>query len=261
MISNLNPGLSQRVVRAVHNRLRQALNMPAVPETATAVPESGAAVPETGAAVPETEEANADAPGIAHSPTHGDGERERSRLPRAGVPLAETEAEKTKELKAQVVQELLTSLLKICPLVTAEEATPEKMLQSNLPLRVAMVGLTARLSTIILELQKTQECLKELGTTLFQTNLELGKTLKDQGVAIESLAGGVSHNTSKIGAFKGELKLLKDWIKWALSGNKPQGEYVQEVVAAVQAMHEGLVPVLNANNEVLDKQMDSLHSV
>ena len=66
MISSLNPGLSQRVVRAVHNRLRQALNMSAVPETATAVPESGAAVPETGAAVPETEEANADAPGIAH---------------------------------------------------------------------------------------------------------------------------------------------------------------------------------------------------
>ena len=62
MISNLNPGLSQRVVRALHNRLRQALNMDsAVPETAAAVPETATAMPGTAAAEPETEEVNADA--------------------------------------------------------------------------------------------------------------------------------------------------------------------------------------------------------
>ena len=142
MISNLNPELSQQVVRAVHNRLRQALNMSAVPETATAVPESGPAVPEAAAAVPETAEVNADAPGMVHSPTHGDGERERSRSPRAGVPPAEDETEKNKDLKEQIVQELLASLLAICPTVTPEEATPAKLLQSNLSLGVATVGLT-----------------------------------------------------------------------------------------------------------------------
>ena len=42
MISNLNPELSQRVVQALHNRLRQALSMDsAVPETAAAVSVSG----------------------------------------------------------------------------------------------------------------------------------------------------------------------------------------------------------------------------
>ena len=68
-------------------------------------------------------------------------ERERSRSPREGMdPPTEAETGKNKDLKDQIVQELLTNLLDICPAVTAEEATPSKLLQSNLSLGVATVG-------------------------------------------------------------------------------------------------------------------------
>ena len=139
-----------------------------------------------------------------------------------------------------------------------EAATPSKLLQSNLSLGVATVGLTARLNTVILGLQKTQDSLQTMGTSMVQSNLMLAKTLKDQAVSIEGLAGGVGHNSSKIGAFKGELKQFKEWVKWALGGTRTQGEYAQETAAAVQALHKGLVPVLNANNKILDEQLESL---
>ena len=129
----------------------------------------------------------------ALSPPHGDGagERERSRSPRKGMdPPTEAETGKNKDLKDQIVQELLTNLLDICPAVTAEEATPTKLLQSNLSLGVATVGLTARLNTVILEPQKTQDSLQTIGTSMVQSNLMLAKTLKDQAVSIESQRSG-----------------------------------------------------------------------
>ena len=97
---------------------------------------------------------------------------------------------------------------------------------------------------------------------MVQSNLMLAKTLKDQAVSIESLAGGggVGHNSSKIGAFKGELKQFKEWVKWALGGTRTQGEYAQETAAAVQAMHEGLIPVLNANSKTLDEHLENLQN-
>ena len=129
----------------------------------------------------------------ALSPPHGDGEgeRERSRSPRKGMnPPTEAETDKNKDLKDQIVQELLTNLLDICPAVTVEEATPSKLLQSNLSLGVATVGLTARLNTVILGLQKTQDSLQTMGTSMVQSNLMLAKTLKDQAVSIESQRSG-----------------------------------------------------------------------
>ena len=113
--------------------------------------------------------------------------------------------------------------------MTAEEATPAKLLQSNLSLGVATVSLTARLNSVILELKKVQESMQAIGTSMGASNFALAKTLTDMMVSIGSVAGGVGHNSSKIGALKGEFKQFKEWNKWALGGDKMQGEYAQDI--------------------------------
>ena len=101
-------------------------------------------------------------------------ERERGPAHQGGVnPPAEAETDKNKDLKDQIVQELRANLLAICPAVAAEEATPAKLLQSNLPLGVATVSLTAKLNTVILGLQKVPREHASDGTSMRESNFAL----------------------------------------------------------------------------------------
>ena len=276
MLSNLSKGLSQRVIRALHDRLHRAMSAEAAatlpsgpegtgPEVAdTTVPnvnipgedtpgdvgaDLGDRAPPPGGAV-DTRAASPEQVGGVQRDQPG---RDRSRTPRRGEQPLSVDDERQK-LKDEVRQELLKEVLSMVPPLSPGEATPDRLLQSNMSLGVATVSLCGKLAECVKGLRAIQESMNTMGSAMTQGHLSLTRSLKDMAVSIESLAAGTNYHGSQTASLKGEVRQIRDWIKWSFS-KKPQGEFIQEVVAALEGLQEVLIPCLNGNSKVVDERL------
>ena len=198
----LGPGLSRRVHQALTRRLEQfmAANVaaPAVPAAPAAegefpVSENPALTAQTGSA--ETESEKEGEQDTAH--THGEDKEDkeerdagrdddRSRSPRLRMqePFDPNEA-----------TDLLASTTGLAVGITSMVA--------------ALKGSTDKLETLI---KSTHTLQQDLCRSLEAVGAAVNSTAR----ASESLAAGVNHNTSRVGAVVGEYNKLKKHLEWAL---------------------------------------------
>ena len=73
---------------------------------------------------------------------------------------------------------------------------------------VGAIKANSERSTEVVNLQKLTQ--KELSNSMDT----LAKTIRNQAVAIESMAGGLSHNCSRVGACVGEFTKIRKWLDW-----------------------------------------------
>lgn len=77
------------------------------------------------------------------------------------------------------------------------------------------MSLVGKLGECLAKLEKVQDSMDTMGSAVSNGHLSLSRTLKDMTTGIESLSAGVNHHTSQIGGLKGEMRQVRDWLKWS----------------------------------------------
>ena len=238
----LGPGLSQRVHQALTRRLERfmAANVPA--PAAPAAPEAAGELPlsenpplTAQAGNDETESEKEGEQNTAHVPGEDKEERDagrdddRSRSPRMRMhePFEPNDA-----------ADLLSSTTGLAVGITSMVA--------------ALKGSTDRLDTLI----KSTHVLQQ---DLCRSLEAVGEAVNNMARALESLAAGVNHNTSRVGAVVGEYNKLKKHLEWAL--NVSMGDVLkknnQNRVERDQSQKEVMEQLL----EAMDKLQENMKLV
>ena len=198
----LGPGLSQRVHQALSKRLERfmAANVPAPAAPAAPAAEGEFPVSENPALTAQTGTAETDSEKEGEQDTahmHGDDKEDkeerdagrdddRSRSPRLRMQEASDHNDAT---------DLLNSTTGLAVGITSMVA--------------ALKGSTDKLETLIKSTHTLQQ-------DLCRSLEAVGAAVNNMARASESLAAGVNHNTSRVGAVVGEYNKLKKHLEWAL---------------------------------------------
>ena len=238
----LGPGLSQRVHQALTRRLERfmAANVPApAAPAAPAAPEAAAGEfpmsenpPLTAQAgkdetesEKEGEENTAHVPGEEREEREAGREEDRSRSPRGR--MHET-------FEPSDVTDLLSSTTGLAVGITSMVA--------------ALKGSTDKLDTLI----KSTHVLQQ---DLCRSLEAVGEAVNNMARASESLAAGVNHNTSRVGAVVGEYTKLKKHLEWAL--NVSMGDVLkknnQNRAERDQSQKEVMEQLLEATDKLQEK--------
>ena len=254
----LGPGLSQRVHQALSRRLEQfmAANVGASAATAApAVPALGEEFPvsenpalsgRTGAT--ETDSEKEKEPDTAHAPgdekedkDEGDAGRDeaRSRSPRLRMHESPEHGD---------VTDLLSSTTGLAVGITS--------------LVAALKGSMGRLDVLI-------QSSHTLQSDLCRSLEAVGEAVTNMARASESLAAGVNHNTSRVGALVGELTKLRKHVKWSLGasmkdtlkdnkkGRLDRDQSLQDIVSQLQEAMDKLQENLKLVAERIEKGVPS----
>ena len=241
----LGPGLSQRVHQALSRRLERfmAANVPA--PAAPAVPaaegefpvsENPALTAQTGTAETESEKEGEQNTAHVHGEDKEDKEErdagrddDRSRSPRLRMhePLDHSDA-----------TDLLNSTTGLAVGITSMVA--------------ALKGSTDKLETLIKSTHTLQQ-------DLCRSLEAVGEAVNNMARASESLAAGVNHNTSRVGAVVGEYTKLKKHLEWAL--NVSMGDVLKKNNQNRSERDQAQKEVMEQLYEAMDKLQESMKLV
>ena len=230
----LGPGLSQRVHRALSQRLERFMANAAVP-AAPEFPLSENPPLSAQAGAVDTESEKGDEQGIPH-PEEGnkspadkeERDDDRSRSPRPRVP----------EPDPNDPASLLASTTALAIGVTSMIA--------------ALKGSSAKLEILIQNLQTLQQDLcRSLET--------VGSAVNNMSRAVESLTAGVSHNTGRVGAVCGEYSKLRKHLEWAMDVS--MGEVLKKNAKNRTERDQALQDLMTQLFESMDKLQENMQKI
>ena len=238
----LGPGLSQRVHRALRQRLERFMANAAAPAT-TEYPVSENPPLPAQAGTAETESEKEGEQATAHheegnkSPADKEDKEEReagrdddrSRPPRLRMhePFDPNEA-----------ADLLSSTTGLAVGITSMVA--------------ALKGSTDKLETLIKSTHTLQQ-------DLCRSLEAVGAAVNNMARASESLAAGVNHNTSRVGAVVGEYNKLKKHLEWAM--NVSMGDVLKKNTQNRAERDQALKEVMDQLFEAMDKLQENMQKV
>ena len=230
----LGPGLSQRVHRALSQRLERFMANAAVP-AAPEFPLSENPPLSAQAGAVDTESEKGDEQGIPH-PEEGnkspadkeERDDDRSRSPRLRVP--EPDPNSTADLLASTI----TLAIGVTTMVGALKSSSEK------------------LEILIQNSQNLQQDLcKSLET--------VSSAVNNMARAIESLSAGVSHNTGRVGAVCGEYTKLRKHLEWAMDVS--MGDVLKKNAKNRTERDQALKELMDQLFESMDRLQENMQKI
>ena len=208
----LGPGLSQRVHQALSRRLEQFM---AANVAASAVPAAPAAPSTEGVEFPVSENPALPAPALPAQTgvTETDSEKEKDQ-DTIHVDGEEKEEKEEGDTGRDDDRSRSPRLRRHQESFDPNEAAD--LLSSTTGLAVGITSMVAALKGSTDKLEILIKSTHTLQSDLCRSLEAVGEAVTNMARASESLAAGVNHNTSRVGAMVGELTKLKKHVEWSL---------------------------------------------
>ena len=250
----LGPGLSQRVHQALSRRLEQFMAANVASSAAPAAP----AVPMTEGELPLSENPPLTAQtGVAD--TDSEKEKEQDIIHVGGEDKDEGDAgrddDRSRSPRLRRHQE------SIDPNEAAE------FLSSATGLAVGITSMVAALKGSTSKIEILIQSTHTLQSDLCRSLEAVGEAVTNMARASESLAAGVNHNTSRVGAMVGELTKLKKHVEWSLDasmkdtlrdnkkGRLERDQSLQDIISQLQESMDKLQENLKLVAERIERAM------
>jgi len=137
--------------------------------------------------------------------------------------------------------------------------SPLEVLSACISLAVGVTSMVAALKTSSEKLEVLIGNTQSLQNDLVRSMDTLAKAITGMSQSVESLAGGVSYNTSRVGALCGEFQKVRKHLEWSM--NRTFGDLMKESMSKGTEDASRMTAILEQLFEAMDRFQENIKEV